>query len=54
MMNADIAGFLGRYVFDSPASEVMVDQDILDEIFENPKNKALVTTFMGQFWNSWN
>jgi hypothetical protein len=54
MMNADIAGFLGRYVFDSSASEVMADQDILNEIFENPKNKALVTTFMSQFWNSWN
>jgi hypothetical protein len=54
MMNADIAGFLGRYVFDSSASELMADQQMLDEIFENSKNKALVTTFMGQFWNSWN
>lgn len=53
LMNQDIAGFLGKYVFDSTAAQVLKSTEILDQIFENPKNKALATTFLGRFWNSW-
>lgn len=53
MVNADIASFLGKYVFDSSPSEVMNDEEIMDEIFENPKNKCVASNFFGMFWNTW-
>lgn len=54
MLNADIASFLGKYVFENNPSEVMSDEGIMDEIFENPKNKVVASHFFGMFWNSWN
>jgi hypothetical protein len=53
LLNADIAAFLGKYVYDHTAAQVMQSEETLDNIFENPKNKALVPTFLAQFWNAW-
>jgi len=53
LLNADIAAFLGKYVFDNTAAQVMQSEEMLDIIFENPKNKAMVPTFLSQFWNAW-
>jgi len=53
MMNADIAGFLGKYVFDSEPSEVAGSNEMMDEIFEASENKIAANVFMPQYWNSW-
>jgi hypothetical protein len=31
----------------------MQSEETLDTIFENPKNKTRVPTFLAQFWNAW-
>jgi hypothetical protein len=53
MMNADIAGFLGKYVFDSEPSEVAGSSEMMDEIFEASENKLAATVFIPQYWNAW-
>jgi hypothetical protein len=53
LLNTDIAAFLGKYVYDHTAAQVMQSEETLGSIFENPKNKALVPTFLAQFWNAW-
>jgi hypothetical protein len=53
LLNADISAFLGKYIYDSTATQVMQSEETLDTIFENPKNKALAPTFLSQFWNAW-
>jgi hypothetical protein len=53
LLNADIAAFLGKYVYDHTAAQVMQSEETLDTIFENPKNKTRVPTFLAQFWNAW-
>jgi len=53
VMNSDIAGYLGKYVFDNDPSEVASSVEMMDEIFEAPENKIAASVFFPQFWNSW-
>jgi hypothetical protein len=48
-MNSDIAGYLGKYVFDNDPSEVASSVEMMDEIFEAPENKIAASFFFPQF-----
>jgi len=53
MLNADIAGYIGKYVFENEATEVASSTDMMDLIFEAPENKITASVFLPQYWNSW-
>jgi len=53
VLNSDIAGYLGKYVFDNDPSEVVASVEMMDEIFEASENKIAASIFFQQYWNSW-
>jgi hypothetical protein len=52
LLNADIAGFLGKYVFENVA-EVINHSPTLQEVFENEDNVHRSKQFLVTYWNSW-
>ena len=52
LLDADIAGFLGRYVF-KDINEIINDDDFKDQIYANEKNKQDCVDTLSVFWNCW-
>ena len=52
LLNADIAGFLGKYVFDD-VKEVIEDEYYKNQIFADEANKKNCADMLPVFWNCW-
>jgi hypothetical protein len=53
MLNSDIAGYVGKYVFESSPQEVLASDELMNEVFENPQNMLNAPDFFPRFWDSW-
>jgi hypothetical protein len=53
LLNADIGGYLGRYIFDD-VNDVLKDDYYKDQIFSDETNKANCAEMLTVFWNCWN
>jgi len=52
LLNADIAGFLGRYVFDD-INDIINDNDFKNQIYAEESNKQCCADTLSVFWNCW-
>jgi hypothetical protein len=52
LLNADIAGFLGKFVFDD-VNDILNDSEYKDQIYENEQNKDNCADNLSIFWNCW-
>ena len=52
LLNADIAGFLGRYVFDD-VNDIINDDDYKEQIYADQSNKKTYADTLSVFWNCW-
>jgi signal recognition particle GTPase len=52
LLNADIAGFLGRYVFDD-INDIINDNDFKNQIYAEESNKQSCADTLSVFWNCW-
>ena len=52
LLNADIAGLLGKYIF-ANVMDVVGSEETIAEIFENTANRESCREFFGLFWNFW-
>jgi hypothetical protein len=52
LLNSDIAGYLGKYIF-TALQDVANDNESIAEIFENETNRENARVIFATFWNSW-